>query len=117
MSKEPTSLTHPFRVTGGRWAHDLDPLMFDRWLRREKISEYEYWKRLGADQDLTKQYGKPVLTKDLSSDQRGWAKQRFPEHYRSNGAKWYIREDKPSIPIPAIMLSNKTKKRRATRHA
>lgn len=107
-----TSLQHPFRVTGGRWAHDLDPIMFDRWLKREGISEYNYWKQLGAEQDLTKEYGKSILTHELGNDQRGWAKQRFPEHYRSNGARWYIRKDKPAVPIPAIKLSKNTQKKR-----
>lgn len=112
MTVDSASPSHPFRVSGGRWAHDLDHVIFDRWLKREGLSEYEYWRRLGADQDLTKQYGKPVFTRELNNDQRGWAKQRFLDHYRSNGAKWYVRTNKPAVPVPAIKLSRTTKKKR-----
>ncbi len=54
----------------------------------------------------------PVLTNALTDDQRGWAKQRHPEHYRTPGAKWYVNKDKPAIPTPAGSPTKPTKRRR-----
>ncbi len=52
-----------------------------------------------------------VLTSQLTMDQRGWAKLRHPEHYRTNGARWTIDKHKPSVPTP-VPMDNKPRKRR-----
>ena len=105
-------LTHPLRLSSGRMPHELDPAMFNTWLRRQAMSEHDYWMSVGADQDLSEEYGAAKLTIELTEDQRGWAKQRFGEHYRTNGARWYVRPDKPTVPIPAVKMTKKPKRRR-----
>lgn len=107
---------HPFMLAGGDFPHDTSPDSFAAWRRRNEISEQDYWIKIGADEDLTASYGKPKLTRELTDDQKGWAKDRFEAHFRIKGARWYIRPEKPSIPIPAIKHTPKVKPRRR-RHA
>lgn len=67
----------------------------------------------GEQKDHTSPHGRPRLTSELSSDQRGWAKERYPVHYRTPGAKWYIKKDKPAIPVPANAEQPKARKRKS----
>lgn len=108
------SLSHPYRQSSGKMPHELDHHTFDKWLRHNKINEHDYWVEIGSNEDLTEKYGTPLLTRQLSTDQRGWAKQRFPTHYRTNGAKWYVRPEKKSIPVPAVMHNKPHRRRRHT---
>lgn len=104
---------HPLRTVSGKFAHELDEPLFKAWLQRSNMTEHDYWMTLGTSEDLTTKYGHPVTTAKLTSDQLGWAKQRFGDHYRTPGAKWYVRSDKPNVPVPAVkMTRGRYKKKR-----
>jgi hypothetical protein len=107
---------HPYQLGSGLYPHDQRPAHFREWLRRNSLKEDHYWLVLGRDLNLTDMFGTPVLTAGLSNDQRGWAKQRYPRHYMTPGAKWY-RRNNSSVPVPAIKLTPDSPHRRRRRHS
>lgn len=54
------------------------------------------------DYNKMKERCKLRTTEQLTPDQFGWAKQRYPVHFRKRNAKWFIRPEKPAVPLPAI---------------
>jgi hypothetical protein len=85
---------HPLRMEYGDsriMPHELPEVEFIEWKILNGMSDEGYKEsvRLGDDflEDI-KDNGIPLPTDKLSSDQRGWAKVEYPEHFNNEIARW-----------------------------
>lgn len=99
---------HPLRFRKGahkgKFPHQLSASAFLSWQILQGMTEDDYWLAMQAGDRFAEElsrYGKPIKTAHLSPDQRGWAQAQFGGHFVNEDAKWFIREEKPSRPIPA----------------
>jgi hypothetical protein len=103
-TKQAHKVRHPFRQDDGKLPHEMPEEDFLCWQIEQGMTEEDYQLTLdsvaGYLEQIT-QYGYPVLTAKLTDDQAGWARADHKLHYDNPLAKWFIREDKPSRPIPA----------------
>lgn len=102
------TMRHPFAIRSGefkgRLPHTLDADDFLIWKIEQGMTDEDYVANLAAASEFVaqvKRYGKPVPTRNLTDDQRGWANADFRLHYQFDYAKWFINPDKPSKPMPA----------------
>lgn len=74
-------------------------------LIKEGMTEEDYQRNILVGDHFGRildEYGKPVPTKKLSDDQRGWAKAQHPAHFNKPRAKWFITDpNRPRAVIPA----------------
>lgn len=103
---------HPMRLRGtrrqtGPMPHEQDDNDFACYLIEQAMSEEDYWTNVSvAEEWLSKNSGNGrhvKTTKQLSSDQRGWAMSSHSIHFsKGEDALWYISREKPSRPLPCF---------------
>jgi hypothetical protein len=90
----------------GKMPHQLSEDEFIAWLIVEGMNEDDYWTNVERTDNFARdlaEHGKTKPTRQLTPDQQGWAKHDHPQHFERENPKWFIREDKPSRPIPALI--------------
>ena len=102
------SFRHPLAIREGEYKgklpHQIDEDDFMVWKIEQGMTDEDYEHNLASATNFVNQvreFGKPIKTRDLDDDQRGWAQADHRLHYINDLAKWFINPDKPSKPIPA----------------
>lgn len=89
----------------GKLPHELDENDFLVWKIEQGMTDEDYATSLSSCYAFVanwQNFGKPIPTRQLDSDQRGWANADHRLHYEFNFAKWFVNPDKPSKPFPAL---------------
>lgn len=117
MTKKNEQQPHPLRIRSGadkgKMPHEIAADDFNVWLIEQGMNESDYWHNVENGKDFLgniDKYGKPVATRNLTADQRGWALTDHRRHADSQeNAKWFIDPAKPSRPIPSLFTMERNR--------
>lgn len=101
---------NPLRIKSGaakgKFPHELSEIDFLEFLVKQGMTRDDYESNLQSGDKFAKKVeklGKAVTTSKLTHDQRGWAKHDHFAHFNTRNPRWFILEEKPSKPIPAVL--------------